>query len=138
MAGAVKSAVGDRSDEGADLGDNPADEIDPNVLKQVQRAASFNDPRPHHGPHGLPACLPCPPSRQAKTGWTDDRGGCAGGRQVQDEAREAAEQEVDDAVSAAQVAGRGGRPHARARPLSGSDRIAGRAPRLEDIRARDV
>ena len=36
VASAVKSAVGDRSDEGADL-DNPADEIDPNVLKQVVR-----------------------------------------------------------------------------------------------------
>jgi hypothetical protein len=36
VAGAVKSAVGDRSDEGADLGDDPADEIDPDVLKQVK------------------------------------------------------------------------------------------------------
>ena len=36
VAGAVKKAVGGRSDEGDDLGDNPADEIDPNTLKQVQ------------------------------------------------------------------------------------------------------
>ncbi len=35
VAGAVKSAVGDRSDEGANLADDPADEIDPDVLKQV-------------------------------------------------------------------------------------------------------
>ncbi len=42
VAGAVKSAVGDRSDEGADL-DDPAEEIDPDVLKQVKYPTPFGE-----------------------------------------------------------------------------------------------
>jgi hypothetical protein len=117
VAGAVKSAVGDRSDQGADLVDDPADEIDPDVLKQVKRqAASFEHPQ-----------FDAPPGRRSVFGGhcavvvaLRSRGckqptGCkaaetvhltlAGGRrrQVQDDAREAAEQEIDDAVATAQV-----------------------------------
>ena len=93
VASAVKSAVGDRSSEGGDLGDNPADEIDPDVLKQVTWVTtSYVQQSPDE-------------RLRARRPW-----------QVQDDARAAAEQEIDDAVAAAQARARASAREAGAGP----------------------